>query len=69
MKNKLLPCKCGADARVRYRMPFTWVECKKKCGIRTGVFCDGYEQCDPESRRKAIETWNKIVKEGANESS
>lgn len=65
MEKKLLPCKCGADARIRYRMPFTWVECKKKCGIRTGVFCDGYEQSDPESRRKAIETWNKIVKDGA----
>ena len=69
MDKKLLPCKCGADARIRYRMPFTWVECKKKCGIRTGVFCDGYEQNDPESRRKAVDTWNKIVGEGANESS
>jgi hypothetical protein len=43
-------------------MPFTWVECKKKCGMRTGVYCDGYEQCDPEARKEAIEAWNRLVK-------
>ena len=42
MEKKLLPCKCGADARIRYRMPFTWVECKKKCGMRTGYYVDGW---------------------------
>jgi len=56
--NEPLKCKCGAEARVRYRMPFTWVECKKKCGMKTGYYCDAYEQ----SKRQAIDDWNRLVK-------
>ena len=62
-ENKVLPCKCGAGARIRYRMPFTWVECKKKCGMYTHQYCDGYEQFDPESRKMAIDEWNRMVKQ------
>ena len=64
MSNQIEPlnCNCGAKARVRYNMPYTWVECKKKCGMHTGVYCDGYEQNDPEARRKAIADWNRMVK-------
>ena len=54
-------CTCGADARVRYRIPFFWVECKKKCGMKTGFHCDGYEQCDPEAREAAVKDWNRMV--------
>lgn len=56
-------CSCGAEARIRYRMPFTWVECKKKCGLRTGVYSDWYEQRDPESEREAIQEWNRMVQD------
>ena len=65
MEEKILPCKCGKQAKVRYRMPYTWVECKKKCGMRTGVYCDCYEQHDPDSRREAIAEWNKRVSDKA----
>ena len=54
-------CVCGAMARVRYRMPVTWVECKRKCGMHTGYFVDGYEQCDPEAREAAVKEWNRMV--------
>lgn len=65
MEEMLKKCPiCGKDAKVRYRMPYTWVECKKKC-LRTGVFADWYEQSDPEARRRAIEEWNKLAKENA----
>ena len=57
----LSKCTCGAEARIRYRMPFTWVECKKKCGVRTGVFCDYYEQHDPDAREEAIKSWNALI--------
>lgn len=60
-ESKPLPCKCGAIARIRYRMPVTWVECKRKCGMRTGYFCDGYEQFDPEAREEAVKAWNRMV--------
>ena len=63
MESKLLPCKCGKAAKVRYKIPYTWVECKRKCGMHTGVYCDGYEQCDPESRKQAIADWNKLIRE------
>ena len=37
-KKTMLPCKCGADARIRHREPYVWVECKKKCGMYSGYF-------------------------------
>ena len=55
-------CTCGADARIRYRIPVTWVECKKKCGMKTGFFPDCSEQYDPDSQRQAVEAWNRMVK-------
>ena len=60
--SKLLPCKCGAGARIRYSVPATWVECRRKCGIRTAYYVDDKEQFDPEARRLAIEEWNRVVK-------
>ena len=61
MESKPLPCKCGSAARIRYRMPVTWVECKRKCGMQTGYFSDGYEQFDPEAREEAVKAWNAMV--------
>ena len=68
IKSSIMPdkCICGAEARVRYRMPFFWVECKKKCGMSTGCYCDGYEQYDPEAREQAVKAWNRMVKDGKN---
>ena len=54
-------CKCGADARIRYKKPFTWVECKKKCGMKTGCYCDIIGEPDPHSQLQAITAWNRMV--------
>ena len=60
MEEIIKPCPiCGRAAKVRYKMPYTWVECKKKC-TASGYFIDGYEQCDPEARARAIAEWNAI---------
>lgn len=58
-KEELRHCpKCGAAAKVRYSQPFTWVECKKKCGVATHQYPDYGEQNDPQARVNAIEEWN-----------
>jgi len=59
---KLNKCKCGSDARVRYKKPYTWVECKNKCGVRTGVYCDIIGEEDAFSRKRAEQAWNEMVK-------
>ena len=61
METKLLPCKCGSGARIRYNLPMTWVECRKKCGFKTHYYYDVKEQCDRESRELAIDEWNRMV--------
>ena len=63
VRSSIIPskCKCGADARIRYRIPVTWVECRKKCGMRTGYFADNTEQFDPEAVVKAVEAWDRMV--------
>ena len=58
--NKPLPCKCGADARVRHRDPYVWVECKKKCGMKTGSFLVFIREI---SEQDAINKWNGMVKQ------
>jgi hypothetical protein len=58
---KAVKCRCGSPARVRYRIPVTWVECKNKCGIKTGFYPDVTEQADPESRNSAIRDWNMMI--------
>lgn len=55
-KLELLPCKCGKAPTLRYRMPFSWVQCK--CGRQTKRYADGYEQVDPEAVAEAIKEWN-----------
>ena len=54
-------CVCGSIARVRYRIPVIWVECKKKCGMKTGYYPDVDIQADPEAIKKAVEEWNRMV--------
>lgn len=58
-KEELRHCpRCGAAAKVKYKMPYTWVECKK-CKLHSELIPDySYEQRDPDSRRLAIEDWN-----------
>lgn len=53
----ILPCKCGKTPTLRYRMPYSWVECK--CGRQSLLFADYYEQVDPDAVRDAIADWNK----------
>lgn len=52
-------CKCGADARTRNSGEYVWVECKKKCGMRTGVY---REISVDVARLKAVSDWNRLVK-------
>ena len=57
---ELKPCPiCGRPAKVRYRMPYTWVECKKKC-TKSGYYIDWNEQNDPHARAQAIKEWNLV---------
>ena len=58
-----LPCKCGADARVRDKDPYVWVECKKKCGMSSGYIFKWIPDVYHEAERFAIEQWNKKVME------
>lgn len=55
-REDILPCKCGKTPTLRYRMPYSWVQCK--CGRQSARFADGYEQVDPEAVRAAIDDWN-----------
>ena len=65
MRDNRLPviskCKCGSIARVRYKIPVVWIECGKKCGMKTGYHTDKRIPHDPDSEADAIEEWNKIV--------
>ena len=60
--SNLIPvkCKCGADARIRHKDPYVWVECKKKCGMESGYFLK-FLSDDVESERDAIKSWNRVV--------
>ena len=53
---EILPCKCGKTPALRYRMPYSWVQCQ--CGRQSKRFADGYEQVDSEAVQAAIEDWN-----------
>ena len=55
-REDILPCKCGKTPTLRYRMPYSWVQCM--CGRQSARFVDGYEQVDPEAVRAAIDDWN-----------
>lgn len=61
VNNKLLPCKCGADARIRYKDPYVWCECKKKCGMSSGyIFIFLSTEID-EAKKFAVKQWNDKV--------
>ena len=55
-RSDILPCKCGKTPTLRYRMPYSWVECK--CGRTSKAFSDYYEQVDPDAVKAAIADWN-----------
>ena len=60
--NKPMRCKCGADSRVRHKDPYVWVECKKKCGMKTGSFL-AFVKEDNVAERDAIKKWNRMVEQ------
>ena len=60
-KSEPLKCTCGADPRVRYRYPYAWVECKRKCGMSSGFVSDVAGDREYECKQFAIELWNKKV--------
>ena len=55
-------CRCGAEARIRSTEIYTWVECKKKCGMKTGVYHKMLKDRDPVAEQRAVEAWNRMVK-------
>lgn len=61
--DKILPCKCGADARIRFRDPYVWVECKKKCGMKSGYIFEFVPAERWKSEQKAVDDWNRLVGE------
>lgn len=54
-------CVCGSYARIRYKIPVVWVECRKKCGMKTGYYVDKTVPHDPDSEEEAIQAWNRMV--------
>ena len=60
---ELLPCKCGADGRLRHKGEFTWVECKRKnCDKHSGFIRNTLDQGDKQEIDKfAIHLWNRMV--------
>ena len=54
-------CVCGSDGRIRYKIPTFWVECKKKCGMRTRYYSDENEQYDSNAKDSAVKEWNRMV--------
>lgn len=59
---ELTPCpNCKSKARIRHNEPYTWIECKKKCGMKTGFYHDS----DADALYKATKEWNSL-KEGKN---
>jgi hypothetical protein len=67
MKEEPMKCRCGADARIRHRDPYVWVECKKKCGMKSGYIFLWIPDLDHKAEQFAIEQWNRVVqKDGRN---
>ena len=60
-----MKCKCGADARVRKKGEYVWVECSsKKCDMRSGYvhfIHDKRLNVEEISTDHAISLWNKEV--------
>lgn len=57
-----MPCpRCGKMPRIRYRMPWNWVECRK-CELTSRPVGDWYEMREEDSVIEAIEDWNERVK-------
>jgi hypothetical protein len=54
-------CTCGADARIRHRDPYVWVECKKKCGMKSGFIFLWIPDDKGEAEQFAVDEWNKKV--------
>lgn len=54
-------CVCGADARIRYKIPVFWVECKKKCGMRTRFYSDNDDAYNVTAKDSAVKEWNRMV--------
>ena len=52
-------CKCGAVARIRYKDPYVWVECKNKCGNKSGYHFVFLSTEIEKAEEQAIASWNK----------
>ena len=61
MPKEIKRCKCGAEARIRSTEVYTWVECKKKCGMKTGVYLKMLKDRDLVAEGRAVDAWNRMV--------
>ena len=60
--DKLSKCKCGGKARYREKNNYCWIECGKKCGLKTGTYNKGYCTSENyEAERQVIMAWNRMV--------
>ena len=57
-------CKCGANARVRTKSEYAWVECSnKKCNMRSGyVHFVGDTEVKEVATKQAVNLWNREVR-------
>ena len=56
-------CKCGAEARLRHKSGYTWVDCKRKgCSMHSGFVHNMGNEGQEEIDKFAIELWNRLVK-------
>ena len=60
-----MKCKCGADARIRRKGEYIWVECSsKKCDMHSGFIHfvhDNKVNVEDFATDSAIRLWNKVV--------
>ena len=61
MADELLPCRCGADARMRHKDPYVWVECRKKCGVHTRYLFEYTSAERRKNEQRVIREWNGLV--------
>lgn len=52
-------CSCGAEPRLRSSGGYIWIECKKKCGKKTGVYPEVFDGW--VARANAARDWEKLV--------
>ena len=58
---KPMKCTCGAAARVRFKDPYVWVECKNKCGKKSGFYFIFLSTEKEKAENEAVKEWNEKI--------